>query len=136
MGFVGGWAAGALGSGGGSIYNPAFLALGVNPRTAGATGMYLVIYSALNATIINWISGLLDLQYGAFLGAWVVVGSLSGMFAADSYVKKSGKQSVFVWILCIVFIIAAALTPYVAYKQLSNEVQAGQNIMAFISPCA
>jgi len=42
IGFVGGWVAGALGLGGGSIYNPALLSLGVNPRTSGSTGMYLV----------------------------------------------------------------------------------------------
>lgn len=35
IGAIGGWVAGALGLGGGSIYNPALLALGCNPRVAG-----------------------------------------------------------------------------------------------------
>jgi len=35
IGAFGGWVAGALGLGGGSIYNPALLALGCNPRVAG-----------------------------------------------------------------------------------------------------
>ena len=45
IGFVGGLVAGALGLGGGSIYNPALLSLGVHPKVSGATGMYLVLYS-------------------------------------------------------------------------------------------
>jgi uncharacterized membrane protein YfcA len=136
IGFVGGWVAGALGLGGGSIYNPALLAMGVNPRVAASTGMYLVIFSCINSTVLNWIGGLLDFQYGAVIGLWVVCGSLLGMYFADSYVKKSGKQSVFVWLLCLVFFIAAGGTPFVAYDQLSGLKAQGQNIMAFISPCA
>ena len=83
--------AGGLGLGGGSIYNPALLSLGVNPRVAAATGMYLVIFSCINACVVNFLGGLLNLRYGSFIGAWVVVGSLSGLFMADIYVKKSGK---------------------------------------------
>lgn len=111
IGFVGGFVAGALGLGGGSIYNPALLSLGVNPKVASSTGMYLVCISAFNSCIVNYISGILDVRYAAFIGTWVVVGSLMGNFAADKYAKKSGKQSIFVWLLFIVFTIAAGLTP-------------------------
>lgn len=75
------------------------------------------------------------MRYGAFIGAWVVVGSLAGNWMADIYVKKSGKLSVFVWILCLVFMIAAVFTPFVAYNQLSTDHQNGISIMAFTSPC-
>jgi uncharacterized membrane protein YfcA len=115
IGFCGGWVAGGLGLGGGSIYNPALLSLGVNPRVAASTGMYLVIFSCINASVVNYLGGLLNLRYGGFIGTWVVFGSLGGLIAADAYVKKSGKQSVFVWLLCIVFMIAASLTPFVAW---------------------
>jgi hypothetical protein len=54
-----GFAAGAFGLGGGSIYNPALLALGVQPRVAAATGMYLVMYSCVNACVVNGIQGIL-----------------------------------------------------------------------------
>ena len=117
IGFVGGFVAGALGLGGGSIYNPALLALGVNPKVAGSTGMYLVMVSSLNSTFVDWIGGILDLQYGAFIGLWVVFGSLCGNYAADQYVKKSGgRQSIFVWLLTGVFILCAVVTPFVAYS--------------------
>lgn len=115
IGFVGGFAAGAFGLGGGSIYNPALLALGVQPRVAAATGMYLVMFSCVNACVVNGIQGILSFRYGFFVGMWCVGGSLLGLGLADSYVKKSGKQSIFVWLLCLVFIICAVATPVVAY---------------------
>ena len=42
---VGGWVSGALGLGGGSIFNPLLLSLGVPPKVASATGMYMIIFS-------------------------------------------------------------------------------------------
>ena len=131
IGFAGGFVAGGLGLGGGSIYNPALLSLGVNPRVASSTGMYLVIFSCINACVVNFLSQLLDLKYGAFVGTWVVIGSLGGLVMADAYVKKSGKQSLFVWLLVIVFVIAAIVTPFVAYSQLSDQVKNDESIIAF-----
>jgi uncharacterized membrane protein YfcA len=52
LGFVGGFVAGALGLGGGSIYNPVLLSLGVPPKTSSATGMYLVGYSTVAASFV------------------------------------------------------------------------------------
>ena len=56
IGFGGGWVAGALGLGGASIYNPALLAMKVNPKVAASTGMYLVIFSCLNSCVVNFVS--------------------------------------------------------------------------------
>ena len=43
--FVGGWVSGALGLGGGSIFNPLLLSMGCPPQVASATGMYMIIFS-------------------------------------------------------------------------------------------
>ena len=59
IGFVGGLVAGALGLGGGSIYNPALLSLGVHPKVSGATGMFLVLVSTVNTCLINYLNGFL-----------------------------------------------------------------------------
>lgn len=91
IGFVGGFAAGAFGLGGGSIYNPALLSLGVQPRVAASTGMYLVMFSCINACVVNGIQGILSFRYGFFVGMWCVCGSILGLVLADNYVKKSEK---------------------------------------------
>ena len=59
------------------------------------------------------------------------MGSLLGLVLADNYVKKSGKQSVLVWLLVFVFALCAVVTPIVAYYQLSGDVKDGIAIMAF-----
>ena len=130
--FVGGFAAGALGLGGGSIYNPALMALGVSPKVSGCTGMYLVFWSALNSSIVNYMEGYLNIPYASFIGAWVVFGSIGGNIAADYYVKKKGgKQTIFVWLLAVVFLICAGVTPFVAFDQLSKDMENGKSIIGF-----
>jgi uncharacterized membrane protein YfcA len=135
IGFGGGFAAGAFGLGGGSIYNPALLALGVQPRVASATGMYLVLFSCINACVVNGLQGILNFRYGMFIGMFCSIGSLLGLILTDNYVKKSGKQSVFVWLLVLVFIIAAVATPFVGYYQLSADAADGFDIMGFQRIC-
>ena len=60
IGLVGGLVAGALGLGGGSIYNPALLTLGVHPKVSGATGMFLVLFSTINTCLLNYLNGFLN----------------------------------------------------------------------------
>lgn len=57
IGFFGGWVAGALGLGGGAIFNPALLALGVPPVVSSATGMYLVSFSKIASCFVYALNG-------------------------------------------------------------------------------
>ena len=90
-GFLGRWIAGALGLGGSSIYNPALLSLGVNPRVAGSTGMYLVLFTAFNAIVVNFVSDTINFEYGGWIGMWSVIGSIIGFILAEAFVNKSGR---------------------------------------------
>ena len=56
LGFIGGWVAGALGLGGGSIYNPAFLSLGIPPKVSSATGLYLVTFSTFASVLVYFLN--------------------------------------------------------------------------------
>lgn len=57
LGFAGGWVAGALGLGGGAIFNPALLALGVPPKVSSSTGLYLVCFSKIASCFIYYLAG-------------------------------------------------------------------------------
>lgn len=109
--FFGGLVAGALGLGGGSIYGPALLYLGLDPRVSGSTGMYLVLWGAINACVINFLGGTLDISYGAWLGLWSVIGACVGLILTETAVKKTGRPSIFVWLLVGVFGLSVAITP-------------------------
>ena len=111
IGFFGGLVAGALGLGGGSIYNPALLTLGVHPKVSGATGMFLVLFSTVNTCLLNWLNGFLDVYYGMWIASFALLGSIFGMLATDKIVKMTGKPSIIVWVLVAVFIISTISTP-------------------------
>jgi uncharacterized membrane protein YfcA len=59
--FMGGWVSGALGLGGGAIFNPLLLSMGVPPSVASATGMYLIIYSTSSSSISYIAQGMLNI---------------------------------------------------------------------------
>lgn len=91
VGFVGGWVAGALGLGGGAIYNPVFLSMGIAPKVSSATGLYLVCFSKIAACFIYFMAGQLDIGYGIYIGAWSTLGSLAGVLATNWYMRVSGR---------------------------------------------
>ena len=56
LGFAGGLVAGALGLGGGSVFNPALLALGIPPKVSSASGLYLVTFSKIASVLIYYLN--------------------------------------------------------------------------------
>ena len=48
---AGGWVAAALGLGGGSIFNPVLLSMGIPPAVSSNTGMSLVMFTQVNTSI-------------------------------------------------------------------------------------
>jgi len=135
IGFVGGLVAGALGLGGGSIYNPALLSLGVNPKTSGATGMFLVLFSTFNTCFINYLNGFLDIDYALWISTFSIIGSIIGMMMTDKLVKATGKASIMVWVLVLVFIISTIATPIFGAFDLTNLARHEFNIYAFVNLC-
>lgn len=131
IGFVGGLVAGALGLGGGSIYNPALLTLGVHPKVSGATGMFLVLYSTVNSCLINYLNDFLDLKYACWISTFSLVGSVLGMMATDKVVQMTGRASIMVWVLVLVFVISTISTPLFGGFSIHDEAEAGTDIYAF-----
>ena len=120
IGFIGGWVAGALGLGGGSIYNPALLTLGVHPKVSGATGMYLVLFSTINTCLVNYLNGYLNIPYACWIASWSLAGAFIGMALTDRVVKMTGKPSIIVWVLVFVFGISTIATPVFGGIDLYN----------------
>ena len=135
VGFFGGLVAGAFGLGGGSIYNPALLAFGCHPKVAGSTGMLLVLLSTINTALLNWLNGLLNLDYALWISSFSLAGSLLGLIATDAVVRMTGKASIIVWLLVAVFILSTVSTPVFAYFSLRNEVLDNISIWTFNDIC-
>jgi hypothetical protein len=61
LGFFGGLLAGALGLGGGVIFNPVLLTLGLPPLVASASGLFLVTISKTATSIMYFVYGYLPI---------------------------------------------------------------------------
>ena len=120
LGFAGGLVAGALGLGGGSIYNPALLSMGIPPKVSSATGLYLVTFSTVAAVLIYFINDQLDAYYGLWIGFWSCVGMVGGQLLTQSYMKKTGRQSIIVWCLFVIFLLSLISIPLFAGLSLAH----------------
>lgn len=135
LGFTGGWVAGALGLGGGSIFNPLLLSMGVPPRVSSATGMYLISFSTATTSFLYFIFGDLELDYGLWIAFFGTSGALLGLKGANWYMKKFGRQSIIVFFLATILGLSTIGVPYFGALDLYDKVQRGESIIKFKSIC-
>ena len=121
---VGGWVSGALGLGGGAIFNPLLLSMGVPPAVASSTGMYMIMFSTAGSSITYIIFGTLNLQFGLWIGVWCAIASIIGLYILDKVVKKFDRQSPIVFLLTFVLGLSALLVPVFAIVNLRGKTMA------------
>jgi uncharacterized membrane protein YfcA len=135
LGFFGGWVAGALGLGGGVIFNPLLLAMGVPPKVSSATGMYIITFSKIATCVIYLLYGLLQIDYGLWIAFWSSIGAVCGLKGANIYMEKFGRQSIIVFCLTFIMIISTIGVPIFGFIDLKKKADNGENIKAFGSIC-
>ena len=107
--FVGGWVGGALGLGGGSIFNPLMISLGVPPSVSTSTGMYMIMFSTGASTLMFYTYGALKLTFGFWLGFWCSFGILIGVSLVNHLIKIYKRQSLLVFFLVFMLALSAVL---------------------------
>lgn len=130
---LGGWVSGALGLGGGAIFNPLLLSMGVPPAVASSTGMYMIMFSTAGSSITYIVFGTLNLPYGLWIGGWCAVASIIGLYFLNKVVKKFDRQSPIVFLLTFVLGLSAVLVPVFAIVSLRGK--SSEEILAFKSIC-
>ena len=131
LGFAGGWVAGALGLGGGCVYNPALLALGIPPKVSSATGLYLVTFSKIASVLVYFLNDQLDIGYGLWIGGWSGIGMYIGLKSTQAYMERTGRQSIIVWALVLIFVISTIAIPIFGGISLKKEAEEGMNLWEF-----
>ncbi|MEM0370031.1 MAG: sulfite exporter TauE/SafE family protein [Pyrobaculum sp.] len=87
--FLGGFASSMFGIGGGTIYVPALmLAAGLDPKTAVAFSMGIILPTAISGTAIYFKFGVLDIN----LGVVVALGSSIGAYVSSKYIMPKLKS--------------------------------------------
>lgn len=88
MGFVGSFVGNAFGLGGGFIYNPVQIGLGVSPPVAASTSMYMITYSAAASTSLFLIFNKLNIAFTLWMAIFCGFGVLFGMHFLGKAIKK------------------------------------------------
>ena len=134
--FIGGWVSGAFGLGGGSVFNPLMIELGVPPTVSTSTGMYMIMFSTAASSLLYISYGTLNLQFAVWLGAWSVVGIVLGLVIVDLLLKKYNRQSILVFILVFVLGVSAVLVPIFNGLEVWQQMEQGHDIWKFTSVCS
>lgn len=130
--FIGGWVSGALGLGGGAIFNPVLLSMGIPPAVSGATGMYLVMFTTFGSSITYIILKQLELSYAIWTGTWCIMGTYIGMRLLDFMMKRWNRQSMIVFLLAGILGISALMIPIFGAIDLLQKFETGDpNIFKF-----
>ena len=112
---------GALGLGGGSIFNPLLLSMGMPPKVASASGMYMIIFATGASTFTYIIAGMLRPDYSLWVGGFNILGTIAGMLALNAIMKKMNRQSPLVFLLVLIFFISVVSVPYFGLKDILKD---------------
>ena len=110
----------AIGSGGGTIYSPMLLFLGLPPSVTASTAIYLILYKSI-ATVVQFaIKDLFLWQYALYYGIFAIIGTI--FISSNIQRCMKDRQSVLIITIAIIVIIGAILTPIVSiYNGSSNQ---------------
>ncbi|CDW86733.1 UNKNOWN [Stylonychia lemnae] len=132
---IGGLVSGAFGLGGGTIFNPLLLSLGVPPAVASSTGMYMILFSNLGSSITFMVYKTLQLDYGLWIGFYCSLSSIAGLYILNKVVKKYNRQSPIVIVLALMMGVSALFVPLFGIIDLVQEYKDGIDITQFNSLC-
>mmetsp|Transcript_39304 Transcript_39304/g.29026 ORF Transcript_39304/g.29026 Transcript_39304/m.29026 type:complete len:134 (+) Transcript_39304:373-774(+) len=88
IGLLGGTVSGAFGLGGGTIFNPILLYLGLPPKVVSATSMYMIMYSTFSSSFVYLIYGTLNVSYACWISFWCLLGTIIGLKILDTVMVK------------------------------------------------
>lgn len=106
---LGSWIGVTFGLGGGIVFNPVQIAMGVHPIVASSTSMYMIMLATLSSTIMFIYNGEYDYEWTGWFMIWCGLGVLIGMVWIQGIIKKSGRSSLVVLLLAVVLAIATVL---------------------------
>jgi uncharacterized membrane protein YfcA len=133
--FVGGLA-GSLGLGGAVVFNPVLLSLGVPTTVTSATSMYLIMFSSASTTLIFITFKDLNIDYALIIGLSSALFIAVMMTFVAQWIRKTGRESVIVFILAAVVLASTVMTPLSGFKGIIEDHEPGTSLWALTSPCA
>jgi uncharacterized membrane protein YfcA len=133
--FFGGIMAGLLGIGGGLIFGPLLLELGLNPIVSTATSNFLVLFTSSSTSMQFILIGAMNFNYGIFCTIFSTLGSYIGTVAIQRLVKKTGRASVLIFTMAFVELMSSICIPLHTFNEIQRNSSHNIDIWKFSSPC-
>lgn len=106
-----------VGLGGGIILFPMFVYLGVQPIVVSFSILFMVFLSKITTVILNSLEGLLIPDLSIFMVFWMSVLVIISLTFFSKLLKKSGRQSLIVFLMAFVLICSLIVIPIYAFKE-------------------
>lgn len=132
---IGGFVSGAFGLGGGSIFNPLLIEMGLPASVSAATGMYMVMVSSVATSVMYATYGTLDYEYAAWLSLWTVLGLIYSLSKLSTYIKQTNRHSIIVFLMTAILGVSALLVPIISIIEAYQEMSRGRDILTFKDVC-
>lgn len=133
--FFGGIMAGLLGIGGGLIFGPLLLEMGLNPLVSTATSNFLVLVTSFSTSVQFILIGAMNFNYGLFCTVCSTLGSYMGTVAIQRLLEKTGRTSVLIFTMAIVELISSICIPLHTYYEMKQNYSLKIDVWKFGSPC-
>ena len=86
------------------------------------------MFSTFASSIIYISYGALNQEFAIWLGSWSILGIIFGMNLVDTLIKRYNRQSIIVFILCLVLAISAILVPIFNGLEFWQQLSTGKDV--------
>nr|CAB3504345.1 unnamed protein product [Digitaria exilis] len=125
---------GLFGIGGGLLLNPVLLQIGVPPKTASATTMFMVLFCASMSMAQFIILGVEGIATALVYAAACFVASIVGLAAIEGAIRRSGRASLIVFMVAAILALSAVVIACSGAVRVWEQYTSGQ-YMGFKMPC-
>uniref|UniRef100_A0ACD5WJH1 Uncharacterized protein n=1 Tax=Avena sativa TaxID=4498 RepID=A0ACD5WJH1_AVESA len=125
---------GLFGIGGGLLLNPVLLQIGVPPKTASATTMFMVLFCASMSMVQFIILGVDGIVGALVYAAACFVASIVGLVVIEGAIRRSGRVSLIVLMVAAVLALSAVVIACSGAVRVWAQYTSGQ-YMGFKLPC-
>ncbi|XP_051220639.1 sulfite exporter TauE/SafE family protein 2 [Lolium perenne] len=125
---------GLFGIGGGLLLNPVLLQIGVPPKTASATTMFMVLFCASMSMVQFIILGVPGIMGALVYAVACFVASIVGLVVIEGAIRRSGRVSLIVLMVAAVLAVSAVIIACSGVVRVWAQYTSGQ-YMGFKLPC-
>ncbi len=118
IGFIIGFYVSIVGGGGGGLYVPTLILLGINPQTAVATSLATVLPTTVVGAYSHHKQGHVDIHLGIILGIGGIIGTIIGSFIANMISATLLKK-----LLGIILLIMIIPVIYKSFKDNKSDTK-------------